>query len=159
ERELRAAGHDELVPLVLQLPRRFLHARPAAAIARHLMLALPRIEPGQVRIAAHPMLRRAEVWELLVAARDRPGLLAALAGVLALRGLTVLGADAATCTDGTALDAFAVTSAFAVPLDGTIWEGVARDVEAALAGRQPLDELIRRRGLRYDRPSAGQTTV
>src|SRR5205823_2789444 len=68
--------------------------------------------PGAVRVVATPG-RAVGEWHLDVAARDRPGLLAACTGVLADRGIDVVQAVLATWADGAALEAFAVRSAVA----------------------------------------------
>jgi [protein-PII] uridylyltransferase len=91
---------------------------------------------GEIRIQA-TRHREAGVWDLLIVARDRPGLLATVAGVLALRGASVLGADAATSSDGLVLDVFSVSSA--QPLQ---WSLIEADLHSALQGRIPLDDLL-----------------
>jgi len=137
EAELAVAGRAELAPTLRELPRHFLLARPAESIAAHLVLAAEPVAAGQVRTRTRET-ERAGVWELLVVARDRPGLLATMAGVLALRGVDVLAADAATRDDGTALDAFTVrTTGEASP-----WTALAADLADALSGRRPVDERI-----------------
>ena len=50
-------------------------------------------------------------WRVEVAARDRPGLLAVISGVLADHGLDILDAVVATWPDGAALDSFRVRRA------------------------------------------------
>ena len=50
-------------------------------------------------------------WRVEVAARDRPGLLAVISGVLADHGLDILDAVVATWPDGGALDSFRVRRA------------------------------------------------
>ena len=44
-----------------------------------------------------------------------------MSGVLALRGATVLAADAATSADGLVLDVFTVGSAYGAPLEASLW--------------------------------------
>jgi [protein-PII] uridylyltransferase len=65
-----------------------------------------------------------------------------MAGVLALRGASVLAADAATCSDGLVLDVFSVTSAHGAPLTSELWPRVATDLQLAVDGQLPLDELL-----------------
>ena len=76
--------------------------------------------------------RQPGLWDVLIVARDRPGLLATVAGVLALRGTSVLAADAATCADGLVLDVFTVGGAYGMPVASERWSEVAADVQAAL---------------------------
>ena len=141
-RELARRHLDQLAPIVGRLPRRYLLSRSSAFIARHLALAahVP-LGDGEVRLRAERH-RRAEEWDLLVIARDRPGLLATMSGVLALRGATVLAADAATSADGLVLDVFTVGSAYGAPLEASLWPALEADLHAALDGRLPLDDLL-----------------
>jgi [protein-PII] uridylyltransferase len=117
-------------------------AHSPAFVVRHLRLLAGRpLADGEVRLTALRH-RGSAMWDLLIVARDRPGLLATFAGVLALRGASVLAADAATCSDGLVLDVFTVTSAYGLPLERTLWKPVAADLQAALEGRLPLEDLL-----------------
>jgi [protein-PII] uridylyltransferase len=141
-RELTRRGLTDLLPLVGRLPRRYLLARSAAFVARHLALAAGEpLQDREVRLRAqrHP---RADTWDVLVVARDRPGLLATMAGVMALRGATVLAADASTTSDGLVLDVFTVGSAYGAPLEPSLWPSIEQDVRAALNDRLPLEALL-----------------
>jgi len=140
--ELMRRNRADLLPMIGRLPRRYLLARSPAFVARHLALAgKTPLGAGEVRIEARRH-RQPGVWDILVVARDRPGLLATVSGVLALRGASVLAADATTGTDGLVLDVFTVASAYGVPLEASVWPRVSADLEAALAGLLPLDELL-----------------
>ena len=61
---------------------------------------------GSVRVAVLPL--DPLEWRVEVAARDRPGLLAVVSGVLADHGLDILDAVVATWPDGGTLDSFRV---------------------------------------------------
>jgi [protein-PII] uridylyltransferase len=105
-------------------------------VARHLaLLEGAALGDGEVRMQAHRH-RQPGLWEVLIVARDRPGLLATGAGVLALRGASVLAADAATCSDGLVLDVFTVQ------LDAPHWPAVGADLGAALQGQIPVHDLL-----------------
>ncbi|MGA2037080.1 MAG: ACT domain-containing protein, partial [Acidimicrobiales bacterium] len=105
----------------------------------------------------------AEAPRLTVVARDRPGLLAAITGVLALSGLDVRSADAAG-EDGFAVDVFAVEPARGHWPD---WELVADELEAVLRGNFPLTERLAEQERAYAsghratsaRPVATQVTI
>jgi [protein-PII] uridylyltransferase len=132
----------ELVPLVARLPRRYVLTRPPEQAARHLsLLERGPLAEGEVRIQPSRH-RQPGMWDLLLVARDRPGLLATLAGVLALRGASVLAADAATSSDGLVLDVFTVSSAQALQ-----WPVIEKDLQLALDGRIPLHDLLGSRAL------------
>jgi [protein-PII] uridylyltransferase len=146
-RELERRKLDSLLPLVPRLPRRYVLTRSPAFVARHLsLLAESPLADGQVRVRAYRH-RSSDLWDLLVVARDRPGLLATMAGVLALRGTSVLAADAATCADGLVLDVFTVSGTHGVALERELWPAIAQDVQSALQGRLPLADLLGARPL------------
>jgi [protein-PII] uridylyltransferase len=88
---------------------------------------LPR--PGTLRVAV--IGRAPGVWHVDVAARDRPGLLACEAGVLADHRLDVASAVAATWGDGCAIGAFEVRGSRAPDV-----ERLTADITTAL--EQPL---------------------
>jgi [protein-PII] uridylyltransferase len=76
---------------------------------------------------------------LLVVAPDRPGVVSRVAGALALRGLAVRSADAAS-TGGMAAARFRVEAGEAVD-----WDAVVVDVRRALDGRLALEARLAER--------------
>jgi [protein-PII] uridylyltransferase len=72
---------------------------------------------------------------------------------MALRGASVLAADAATCSDGLVLDVFTVS------LDAPRWPDVNADVHAALHGRIPIHDLLGPRKLEPGEASAIHVSV
>ena len=114
-------------------PRAYLLAHPAGDIARHAALLDPMPRKGSVRAVAVPLGSAQARVE--VAARDRPGLLAAVSGVLAARGLDVLEASAATWPDGAAVESFHVRS----PEPASESRAAIADLESAIedAVRRP----------------------
>jgi [protein-PII] uridylyltransferase len=149
-RALQRRNLYRLAPQVARLPRRYVLTRTPAQAARHLaMLATGPLDPGEVRL--QPVRQRQSgVWDLLIVARDRPGLLATVAGVLTLRGASVLAADAATSSDGVVLDVFTVTGA-----EGLRWPRLEADLRSALLGGIPLHDLL---GSRPVAPHEAQAT-
>jgi [protein-PII] uridylyltransferase len=83
-----------------------------------------------------------------VVAPDRPGLFSKVAGVLALHGLDVRSATAAPSGDGRAVEVIDVEPAFG---KAPQWDRVARDLEAALDDRLPLDDKLAQRARSYER--------
>ncbi len=79
-------------------------------------------------------------------APDRPGLLALVAGVLALNGLNVRSAPAVSSEDGMAVEEFDVEPAFGGEPD---WDEVRADLEAAHQGRLALDARLVERDRTY----------
>jgi len=76
--------------------------------------------------------------EVTFLAKDRPGLFADMAGVLALNSLNILSADIYTWRDGTAVDIFKVTR----PLDAihpeAVWQRVREDLKRTFEGKLSL---------------------
>jgi [protein-PII] uridylyltransferase len=90
-------------------------------------------------------------------APDRPGLLATVAGALALNGCNVRRASAIEASPGMAMEIFEVEPAFDRLPD---FERVKRDVAAALAGTLELDERLAEQDHAYAharRPVAART--
>jgi UTP:GlnB (protein PII) uridylyltransferase len=143
-----------LVRHVSRLPRRYVLTRTSEVAARHLaLLQRGPLAEGEVRIQASRQ-RQPGLWDLLVIARDRPGLLAVLAGVLSLRGASVLAADAATSSDGLVLDVFTVSSS--EPLQ---WPLIEADLDLALEGRIPLHDLLGSRVVSPEEAAATHVVV
>ena len=84
---------------------------------------------------------------LTVVTDDRPGTLSRVAGVLAIEGLAVLVADAAS-EAGMALSVFRVRPRHDQPID---WERIKDRIEAALDGRLALGARVADRARTYDR--------
>lgn len=96
------------------------------------------------------------VFELVLALRDRPGLIALTSGVLALHNLSVLGARFFTRADGVALQSLHVVDALGNPVASERWARVERDLQAALAGRLPLAQRLEEKARAYRRTRRGR---
>src|SRR5690606_22841326 len=85
-----------------------------------------------------------EFSEFTVATKDRPGLFAILTGVLAARGMNIVGARIATSSDGIALDAFRVShlERREAALDDERWQKTRELLDDVLAGRRDLGEVM-----------------
>lgn len=99
---------------------------------------LPEVADGEVYVErdATP-----DVHLLRIASRDRTGLFARIAAVLALHGLDVVGASAAT-GDGVAVDEFRLAQVPGVDHD---WARVEHDLRAALDGSLDVDARLEQR--------------
>jgi len=82
------------------------------------------------------------LWELTFLARDRPGLFADMAGVMALNSINVLTAHIYTWRDGTALDVFRVSAPIDPIHPEEIWLRVRKELKQALSGELPLSSLL-----------------
>jgi [protein-PII] uridylyltransferase len=89
---------------------------------------------------------RADGDSITVVSPDRPGLFTSVAGVLAVRGLDILSAEAHSDEQGMAASRFHLRNE---PRDG--WAEVLRDVENAFAGTFDIDARLRERAATYSR--------
>jgi [protein-PII] uridylyltransferase len=112
----------------------------------------PPLAAAEVRTLAGPG-ERPGTHQVTVVAADRPGLLARIAGCLALEGLAILSARAFTTEDGTAVDLFEVTPAFHGEVDEERWRGFRRTLRRALEGRVTLEHRVREKRRHYPPPS------
>jgi len=77
-----------------------------------------------------------------IVSRDRRGLFSLIAGTLALHSLDVVGADAFTAPDGTAVDEFMILRNEATV---TNWVKLEHDLRAALDGEFDIDGRLEQR--------------
>jgi [protein-PII] uridylyltransferase len=84
--------------------------------------------------------------ELVVVAPDRPGLFSRVAGTLALHGLDVREAQAASSAAGIAVERLRVVPSFGRPPD---WDRVKEDLELALTGRLSVEARLAARARDY----------
>lgn len=77
-----------------------------------------------------------------IASADRRGLFSLIAGTLAFHGLDVVGADAFTGGDGTAVDEFAILRA---PSTSPNWSKLAHDLRGVVAGEIDIDTRLEHR--------------
>jgi [protein-PII] uridylyltransferase len=88
-------------------------------------------------------------WRVTIAAVDRPGLFATLAGVCALAGLDILAADAYPAPDGVALDVFTVHSATLATVGPETWTRFERYLNAGLSSRLALESRLAEKRRHY----------
>lgn len=132
-----------------RLPRAYLLAVPAETAAAHFRLLSSALATAEVRTEVRP---RGEAYDLTVVAADRPGLLARIAGALALHGLNILSARAFTTEDGVALDLFSVEGVFDREVEEERWRRFRSDLRRALEGRISLEYRVREKRRHYRRP-------
>lgn len=122
---------------------RYLLAYPVEVLVRHLTAFLARGAGPVVELQAVP----AEGYtEMLLLTRDRPGLFAAVAGLLAAHRINVLSAVLNTRTDGWVVDVFHVALPPGEPRDhGPRWERWREELAELLAGSGELPPLEPRR--------------
>jgi [protein-PII] uridylyltransferase len=114
------------------MPRAWLLSQSTRALVMQSRIIL-RVASGRMPHLEAALFTEPDVWEVVVVARDRPGLFSKVSGVLALHGLNVLSAQIFTRSDGIGLEVFRVSGT------GERFDRVARDVDRALRGRISLD--------------------
>ncbi len=134
---------NELENFLEILPLRYKLVTPASNILNHYKMAVElenRINDknsGQFVLHAGEN-RQGGVWEVILVAKDRPGLFSDIAGAMALNNINILSSDIYTWTNGTAVDVFSVTP----PLDNInphdTWDRVERDLKNIFSGRLAL---------------------
>jgi [protein-PII] uridylyltransferase len=115
-----------------RLPDRHLVAYATSALVEHARVLA---EQESAR-AAHSIHRDDRGgWHLVVAGRDRPGLLAELAAVLASAGVSIDAAHISSTTDGVIIDTFVVRAGRWPALDDDARRTkLAADLDQAIAG-------------------------
>lgn len=126
------------------MPDIYFLTTPEALMADHAVLVRRARLEGLATSVAHN--EAYEYSEFTVATPDRPGLFAILTGVLAARGMNIVGARIATSEDGIALDAFRIShlERRAVALDEDRWIKTRELLDDVLAGRRDLAEVMAR---------------
>ena len=99
---------------------------------------------GVCRIKARPG-RAGGCTELTVAALDRKGLFATIAGVLTLHGLDVLSAEVFTWKDGLAMDVLTVKDPLGDGPSDEYWSRLASTLSGALTGGVDLEYRVAER--------------
>jgi len=126
--------------LVRDLVRRVDHHLAGGDLAALVTTEFP--DPGQrALMAAGRRVVSGDDDTLTVISEDQPGLFSRVAGVLAIHGLDVLAADAAT-VEGMAIESFRVTSKFGSTIR---WDRVAAHVEASLEQRLAIEARLAER--------------
>jgi [protein-PII] uridylyltransferase len=147
--ERQGEGSAELGALYEGFPDRYFAENTAKRIAAHMELLRARRERLQSSVIEVVHHKRLGVTEMVLAARDTPGLLADVAGVLYANRIEVV--DAAIYSrapsdpkdPAEALDVFRVRDGMAqAVLDEAKWRKVRQDLEGVLSGKVKLTDLV-----------------
>jgi [protein-PII] uridylyltransferase len=136
---------------VLRMPRAYFLAVEPEQAARHFGVIAPQLGANEVRTQAHEGSRPG-VQELLVVAADRAGLLARIAGSLAVAGLSIVTAQVFTTEDGAAVDLFEVEGVFERAIDERRWREFRTTLRRAIDGRVDLEHRVREKRAPYPPP-------
>jgi predicted amino acid-binding ACT domain protein len=142
EAELASEGSKEVLDRIADAPRAYLLAERPRRIARHMaLLADWKRGRGDYLVNVEPPTRHDPRIEVELVTRDRPGLLARVARVLADAGLDIEHAIVATWPDGRALESFLVSSA-EVPDPDLLREAVKRAAGEPLGFTEAPEAMV-----------------
>jgi [protein-PII] uridylyltransferase len=149
---------EEITAFLDGLPRRYLSVFGLAAIYRHVRLAR-----GLRQGEAHTSLeKRDEIWELTVAALDKPYLFSNIAGVLSYFGMDIHRGQAMTTPSHLVLDVFEFSDeeGFLRQNSGAVDE-INRVLKGVVAGSLDVRALLRgrERSLVYRRRREMETSI
>ena len=153
-KDLPASQHAQVEQFAEGLPRRYLLTHSTSAIVGHAEMAAALSKfPVQLTLAIGSDFHR-----LTVVTRDRPGLFATVAGVLAAWGMDIIKADAFSNQAGIVLDTFAFVDPFrTLELNPPERERFKRSLTDVLLGEVPLQRLLDSRlGGRKTKPRSAQ---
>jgi len=133
-------GWADLIKRIEAAPHGYLLRETSDAIARQVALLEPLPGSRDARVAITRAGDGSDVW-LDVGARDRPGLLAAVTGVLAGLGVNVSEALVATWPDGGALETFLVSSPHPLPTADRLAYEITESLELPILA-VPIPEAV-----------------
>jgi len=137
------------------LPPGYLQAFSAEEVLRHLALATPPPREGETRLDAR---EHGGAYDLALALKDRPGLIALVTGVLALHNLSVLEGRFFTRADGVALQTLRLVDVLANVHGEGRWQRIAADLQHALRGELAVEQRLAEKARAYRRPR-GRTSA
>ena len=131
-----------------QMPVGYLLSMEPEAIGRHIELIesgfTSREGPDESDSVA-PVLHHDQLGNLdrlTIVTGDRPGILQAVAGSLAVHNVNVLGGTAYTRDDGVAIDVMHVGDARGLGIDEQRWERIFDSMSSALVGEFPIESRL-----------------
>ncbi len=147
----RGVAPDDHGRFVAAMPSRYFLTVPPFDAPRHLrLLSLGRLRPVAASVQHRPGLGYSDV---VLTARDRPGLLATIAGVFAANRIDIQHAEVFSTGDGAdldwlaglALDVFEIRGPEEGPVEPVRWRAARGDLARVLSGEESLDALMARR--------------
>jgi [protein-PII] uridylyltransferase len=147
----RGVRVDDQDRFVAAMPARYFLTVPPGRAPHHLrLLSLGRRRALAATVRDDPALG---VSEAALAARDRPGLLATIAGVLAAHRIDIQHAEVFSTGDdpalgwlaARALDLFDLRGPEGGPVERSRWRAARADLARVLSGEESLDALMSRR--------------
>jgi len=134
----RSVPAERADAFLARMPRRYL----SFADPRDALRSMRVLEMARTRPLATAVRDLEDATVLTLAAKDRQGLLADLAGVLAAHRIDVLRADVFSTTDGMALDVFSLRGPRGGRVERGRWRGARRDLLRVLEGEVDAEALV-----------------
>jgi [protein-PII] uridylyltransferase len=131
---------DELVHAVSMSLRGEQRAADGTPLDSRFSHLVDQVQSGGGVLIEHESVGDFEM--LRIASADRRGLFSLIAGTLALHGLDIVGAEAFTGADGTAVDEFRILRAAGTSPN---WSKIAHDLRGVLAGEVDIDARLEQR--------------
>lgn len=131
---------SDLIARIERAPREYVLRQDSTAIARQVRLLEPLPAASEARVMITTQGDGSGRW-VDVAARDRPGLLAAVTGVLSRFGIDVSEALVATWPDGAALESFLVSGQYSLPDVDHLVRQIEKSLDISITA-DPLPEAI-----------------
>jgi [protein-PII] uridylyltransferase len=137
------ASRQAVLGHLAMMSDRYLAGTGVQRIAEHLRL-VQQLEaertPVVTELFHHPDLGTSD---LVVVARDQPGLFATLAGTLAANGINIVSAQIHTRADGVAVDTFQMSDPLGEALTSAAhWVRPLGDLQAVLRGERRVEDLL-----------------
>jgi [protein-PII] uridylyltransferase len=137
-------GIEEVRHHFEQLPEDYARFTASQTIIEHIRLAHS-LNSRAVRTSWRVNVQ-ARCTDLHLCARNRRGLLAAIAGTLAAQGVNILSVSLSTRADGLAIDSFKVCDTVGEPIsDPTRWEKLDDEIRRAVTGESDVAAVVTRR--------------
>jgi [protein-PII] uridylyltransferase len=131
---------DELVKAVTSSMRGETRTVDSTPLDRRFSHLVDQVQAGGGVLIEHETVGEFEM--VRIASTDRRGLFSLIAGTLALHGLDVVGAEAFTGLDGTAIDEFTILRSNA---SSPNWSKMASDLRGVLSGDVDIDARLEQR--------------
>lgn len=121
------------------MPQRYLGLHSAEEIVGHVELA-SKVNGNIVQVKLN---RRGSIFELVLAANDRPLLFSNVTGILAGWGMSIVKGDAFSNAAGLVLDTFRFTDPYrTLELNLPEWDRFTKSIKDVLEGTVPLESLL-----------------
>lgn len=142
----RQYGPEKIRHFFQSMPERYFLSTPEDEIPTHF--GLMEQFKNQTYLSAVRHLPEREYSEIVICAKDRPGLFARITGVFAALRLDILSARITTRRDGLILDVFRISDSGRpeVVMDSRKWARVHATLEGVLSGSMDVARLVEESG-------------